>query len=213
MRIARIVLLLTVTFVLSLIVAGRAQSATHLLTGAWTLNKDLSDQPPARGASGDEGGRGRRGGGGFGGGGRRGGGMGRGGFGGGMGRGGGARGGVDPEDLARMRDAMRDIMDAPERLTITETESMVVITSGDGRTTRLSTDGKKIKDDNTKIERKTKWDGNRLVSEISGAGPGKITQTYMVDPDARQLRVTMQMQGGRDGQSRTVTHVYDRGEP
>jgi hypothetical protein len=211
MRIAHIVFLLTTTFVLSLIVAGRAQSATHLLTGAWTLNTELSDQPPARGERGDEGDRGRRGGGGFGGG-RRGGGMGRGGFGGGMGRGGGARGGMDPEDMARMREAMRDIMDAPERLTITETETMVVITSGDGRTTRLSTDGKKVKDDNTKIERKTKWDGSRLVSEISGAGPGKITQTYTVDPDARQLRITMQTEGGRERQSRTVTHVYDRDE-
>jgi hypothetical protein len=212
MRIAHIVFLLTITFVLSLTVMGRAQSATHQLTGAWTLNKDLSDQPPARGERGDEGDRGRRGGGGFGGGGRRGGGMGRGGFGGGMGRGGGARGGMDPEDMARMREAMRDIMDAPERLTITETESMVVITSGNGRTTRLSTDGKKVKDDNTKIERKTKWDGSRLVSEISGAGPGKITQTYTVDPDARQLRITMQTEGGRERQSRTVTHVYDRDE-
>lgn len=212
MRIAHIVFLLTTAFVLSLTVIGHAQSATHQLAGAWTLNKDLSDQPPARGERGDESDRGRRGGGGFGGGGRRGGGMGRGGFGGGMGRGGGARGGMDPEDMARMREAMRDIMDAPERLMITETESMVVITSGDGRTTRLSTDGKKVKDDNTKIERKTKWDGSRLVSEISGAGPGKITQTYTVDPEARQLRISMQMEGGRERQSRTVTHVYDRDE-
>src|SRR5262245_50728960 len=65
------------------------------LTGAWTLNKDLSDQPPARGERGDrgDGERGRRGGGG--------GGMGRGGFGGGRmgGRGGGER--PNPEDMAR----------------------------------------------------------------------------------------------------------------
>jgi hypothetical protein len=206
---------LAIAFVIVVGVTPRAQAPSKSqLTGAWTLNKDLSDQPADRGERGEGDSRGgRRGGGGFGGGGGRGGGMGRGGFGGGMGRGGGdARGGMDPEEMRRRREAMREIMDAPERLTITQTESMVVITSGDGHTTRLSTDGKKIKDDSTKIERKTKWDGYKLVSEIGGAGPGKITQTYTVDPESHQLRIAMQMEGGRGGQARTITHVYDRDE-
>jgi hypothetical protein len=201
-------------FVSSLAAAGSAKApAKSRLTGAWTLNKELSDQPPDRGERGDESGRGRRtGGGGFGGGGR-GGGMRRGGGGGGMGRGGGdGRAGMDRDEMARRREAMRDILEAADRLTITEAESMVVITSDDGRTTRLSTDGKKIKDDSTKIERKTKWEGSRLISEISGAGRGKITQTYTVDAGSRQLRIAVQMDGGRDGQMRTVTHVYDRDE-
>ena len=60
-------------------------------------------------------------------------------------------------------------MEAPERLTIVRTESLVIVTTGDGRTTRLSPDGKKIKDDSTGIERKSKWDGNKLVTEITGA--------------------------------------------
>src|SRR6185436_16082405 len=83
-----------------------------------------------------------------------------------------------------------------DHLVITQTESMIVLTSQDGRTTRLSPDGKKIKDDNTKIERKTKWDGAKLVSEINGAGPGKITQTFNVDPESHQLRIVVQMEGG-----------------
>jgi len=187
----------------------RAQAPSKgVLTGAWTLNKDLSDQPPSAGERGDTGERGRRGGGG--GSGRRGGGggMGRGGFGGGMGRGDG-RGGMNPDDMARTREAMRDITNPSNHLTITETESMVVIAAGDGRTTRLSPDGKKIKDENTKVERKTKWDNGKLVSEISGAGPGKMTQTFSVDPETHQLRITVQMEGGRGGQPRTITHVYD----
>jgi hypothetical protein len=196
-------------FAVSFAVRTRAQPpATGVLTGAWTLNKDLSDQPSARGERGDDRGRGRRGdgGGGFGrGGGRR----GRGGFGGGgMGRGG-DRGGMSPEDMARTRDAMRDITDPSDHLTITETGSMVVITSGDGRTTRLSPDGKKIKDDNTRIERKTKWDAGKLVSEITGAGPGKMIQTFAVDPETRQLRISVQIEAGRSGQARTINHLYD----
>ena len=172
------------------------------LSGVWTLNRDASDQPPSREDRGDD--SRQRGRGGFG----RGGGMGRGGY---RGGGGGRQGGMnrDPEEMARMRDAMRDIMNPSDRLTIVQTDTMVLVTGADGRTTRLSPNGSKIKEENTNIERKTKWDGGRLVSEISGVGPGKITQTFSVDPEHHQLRIAVQTEGGRTGQARTITHVYD----
>jgi len=184
-----------------------AQTEAGSIVGAWTLNKDLSQTPQAR-TQGDDGaprggGYGRGGGGG---GRRRGGGFGGGGFGGGGG--GGARG--NPEDMARQRQALRDIMEAPERLTITQTDSMVIMTTGEGRTTRLSTGGKKVKDDSTHIERKTKWDGGKLVSEISGAGPGKITETYSIDPEHHQLIVALQMENSRMPQgAQGIRRVYD----
>ena len=108
-----------------------------------------------------------------------------------------------------MRDAMRDVMQPSDRLTIVLTDSMILITGGDGRTTRLSPDGKKIKDENTGVERRTKWDGDKLVSEISVLGPGNMTQRFDVDRASRQLRVSVQMEGGRARQPRTVTHIYD----
>jgi len=200
--------------------ANRAPAAgEHAIVGAWTLNNDLSDQPgrDQRDTGSDSGGR-RGGGRGMGGGGRRGGG----GFGGGFGGRGGGRGAgttMNPDDMARMRDAMRDLTNPPSHLTIVETDSMVVLTSADGRTTRLAPDGKKVKDDNTGIERKTKWDGEKLVTEISGLGPmGKATQTIAADPENHQLRIVVQMEGGGGRQptgnssssrGRTVTHVYD----
>ena len=127
----------------------------------------------------------------------------------GRGTGAGGAAAMNPDEAARMRDAMRDITQPSDHLTITQTESMVVITGADGRTTRLSPDGKKIKDDNTKIERKTKWDGGKLVSEINGLGPGKMTQTFAVDPEGKQLRMTVVMEGGRSREPRTITQVYD----
>jgi hypothetical protein len=185
---------------------SRAQAPdTASFAGAWTLNHDLSDQPPGRG-DGSGGDRGRRGGMGHGGGMGRG-GMGRGGFGGGGMRGGGGQSG-DPEAMARLRDAMRDILQASDHLTIVQTDTIVSVTNADGHTTRLSPDGKKIKDDNTKIERKTHWDAGKLVSEISGAGPNKMTQTYALDAEQRQLRISLEMKG-RDGQPRTFNQVYD----
>jgi hypothetical protein len=108
------------------------------IVGAWTLNKDASDPPPGR----SEGERGRRsgdGGGGFG----RGGGYGRGG-GGGRGAGGGGFGNRDPEGPAPDPGDARPARDA--------------------RTTRLSADGKKIKDESTGMERKTTWENGNLVS-------------------------------------------------
>ena len=184
---------------------SRAQTAdTPSYAGGWTLNKELSDQPADRseGRSGDA--RGRRDGG-FGGGGGRRGGFGRGG-GGGFG---GAGQPPDREAMARTRDAMRDVLNPPDHLVITQTESMIVLTGADGRTTRLSPDGKKIKDENTNIERKTKWDGGKLVVEMSGLGSGKITQTYAVDPEHHQLRVTVLMESRGSQSPRTITHVYD----
>ena len=194
-----------------LLAQEKASAPRASIAGAWTRNSELSDKPAGRGEQGNDSGRGdsgRRGGGG----GRRGGGGG--GFGGGFGRGGGmGRGGdagrVSPEEMMRMRDALRDVTTPSEHLTITQTDSMVVVTGADGRTTRLSPDGKKIKDENTGIERKTKWDGARLVSEISNIGSGKATQTYAVDPETHRLKVTVEMQGGRSKQTRTITHVYD----
>ncbi len=205
---------LVVTMCAGLPVASAAQTPVQTagnqsIEGGWTLNKSQSDkQSTARDDQnqGDRGDRNRGGrsgrGGGYGG---------RGGFG---GRGGGGRGGdntpqLNQEDAARQRDAMRDVMDPPDHLVITQTESMVVLTAPDGRTTRLSPDGKKVKDDNTKVERKTKWDGGKLVSEINGLGPNKMTQTFAVDPESHQLRITVQVEGNGRMQARSFTHVYD----
>jgi hypothetical protein len=188
---------------------SRAQAPEKsALVGAWTLNRELSDPPPSSQGRGGEGAQ--RGHGGYG----RGGGMGHhGGYGGGMGRGGSGGGqgrmNADPEEMARMRDAMRDIIVPPDHLTIVQTESMIVFTGPDGRTTRLAPDGKKVKDDNTKIERKTRWDAGKLVSEISGAGPGKIVQTYAADPETKQLRIAVQLERGDGNQPRTIEYVYD----
>ena len=115
------------------------------------------------------------------------------------------------EDFRRWFGATAYASDSGDQITVwVLSESILVIVGAAGRTTRLSPDGKKVKDDNTKVERKTRWDGAKLISEISGLGSGKITQTFAVAPESHQLRVTVQMEGGgRSGQARTITHVYD----
>ena len=187
---------------------ARAQ-AHESLVGAWTLNHEASDATPAPGERGE----GRRGGGGsgrgMGRGGGRGGGFG-GGRGGGFGGGDGRRGGR--EAMARMQDAMQDILRPAEQLTITQTEEMVIVTTNEGRTTRLSPDGKKIKDDSTGIERKTRWDAGTLVTEITGLPGGNVLQTYAVDAAHHQLRITTQPEKSPDGERHPRTWVYDGSE-
>src|SRR5262249_29225043 len=204
--------MLTIALLVVALAPAPAIADAPSIAGAWTMNKDLSDAPRAN-ANGDQAGgdRGQGGGGhrggygggrGYGGGGRYG--------GGGMGRGGGGQPRMNPDEVARMREAMRDLVDPSDHLTITQTDSMIVITGAGGHTTRLSADGKKIKGENTGIERKTKWDGGKLVSEISGLGQGKATQTFTLDPETHRLSVVVQMEGGgRNQQPRTITHVYD----
>ena len=184
-------------FVTSVIAAGlivgvgaQTQKAHDPIIGAWTLNKNASELGVA-GEGRDGGEDGRRG------------------DGSGRRRGGGGFGNQTPqnqETQQRMRDALRQEMQAPDHMTIVASDTTIIITTPDGHTTRLSTDGKKIKDDSTGIERKSKWDAGRLVSEINGLGRGKITETYSIEGDPKQLRVKLEVDGPR---KTTQTRVYD----
>jgi hypothetical protein len=107
----------------------------------------------------------------------------------------------------RVRNAMRDLMTPSDRLTVVQTDSLIIITGADGRTTRLSPDGKKVKDDSTRLEWKTRWDGAKLVAEITGLPSGKILETYTVDPEHRQLHLTLQLEDTR--RPATIHRVYD----
>jgi len=150
------------------------------LTGAWALNRDLSDKPPVPGPDGAGADAGRRGGGGA--------------FGGGGGRGrAGGPGGQRPnvEDMQ----AMRQLMEPPTRLTITQTSSDVTITDGDGRSRKFSTNGKSEKHQlgNRTVDTKTQWDGARLVKQTSLGGM-KATETYTLMTDRRRLTVNVKLE-------------------
>jgi len=85
---------------------------------------------------------------------------------------------------------------------------MIIVTAGDGRTTRLSADDKKIKDESTSIERRTKWDSGKLVSEITGAA-GRITEIYSANTAHRELIVIVRIEAsGRDQPARVLHRIY-----
>jgi hypothetical protein len=197
------------TAVTSLVRAQAPTVQSTSLQGEWMLNQRAADQPqPERGndQGSRAGGSGRAGG--------RGGGGGRSGFG-GQGAIGAASLGVspsaNPDVTARLQEAMHDITTPPTRLTIVQTDSAIIVTTSEGRTTRLAPTGKNIKEENTGIERRTRWDAGKLVSEISGLGFDKITETYWLDPepDTHRLHVSVTVPSGVRAEPTTVDRVYD----
>jgi hypothetical protein len=171
--------------------------------GAWTLNRELSTSP--RGGSPDPGDRMRSSGGRAG--------M-RGGTGGGMGPGPGMGGtggrATDREELERRRSLMKEVLEAPLRLTITVEEPLVIFTYADGRVARYKADGKEEKHQFASGTVKTKmtWEVDRLTIETNLGDGFKITHAYKVNPDPRQLGV-MTMTPGQSKDLPPITHVYD----
>lgn len=163
------------------------------LTGAWTLNGELSDDPAKvmetlHGVSG--GGRG----------------MPFGGHGPGM-HGGGGRGPTDPEQMrARMA-----LVEPPRRLTITQADQSITLTDGEGRSQTLSPNNRKqrVAKGTGTVDVKAKWDDERLVKETSLADGTKVTETYSLIPDARQLHVSVKIESAQMPRPIVLGRVYD----
>jgi hypothetical protein len=175
------------------------------LTGAWTLNRDLSDDTAKLLESmqgGDHGGSG--------GGQRR---PGGGGHGPGMhgGGGGGNRSGMTPEQMRAMRARMSEVLDTPARLTIVQGDGSVTLTNADGRSHRLTTNDKKEKRPvaDEMVEVRAKWDDGRLVNETWFSDGMNVTETYSIGPDRRQLNVAVKVEGSHVPRSVTLRRVYD----
>jgi hypothetical protein len=188
----------------------RAVLDTPNLAGMWVLNPELSEKAPAPPTGGPEGpdggaGRGRFGGGPSGGPG--------GGFG---GRGGMPPGGFgdgsrpNPEQMKKIRALMEELLQPPARLTIVQDSSVsVTFIDGDGHTRRYSTLGKKEQHQMTSgtVDVRTSWDVQGLRQEIT-VDRLKVIETFSLNPERRQLIVTVTTDDGRDSQLST-RRVYD----
>ena len=184
------------------------------LTGAWKINKDLTQRSEPEGGAGRTrtGGQAPIGGGG-GMGGRRGpGGIGGGGFNGGGS--GGSR--QDPEEMARIREAIRLASIVAERLTIVRAYNGFTVTDNDGVSVTLTADGKSTKTEvgALKVETKVKWDEAVLVVERKFEGGVKVTDRYWVTDNPRQLVIASKIEGGRmsGDRGRALQRVYDRAD-
>lgn len=101
---------------------------------------------------------------------------------------------------------MRSLMEAPAELTITQTEGEIAVMPKDGPLEILHPDGKKHKNDTGSSEVKTSWDKSRLVVETKRERGPKVTETFSLSPDRKQLLVQVRFEGRADV---TVKRVYD----
>ena len=123
-------------------------------------------------------------------------------------------GGRDREEMPRARGLAQVLTKAADRLTIVLDGTRVIITTDEGRSVKLQTDGKeeeRLTGDGV-IKSKTRWNGEQLVSEDKIQDGPKVTRTYTVSSDLRQLIVTQKIDGGGMFGQVLVHHVFDRKE-
>jgi hypothetical protein len=189
-----------------------ASDAKIDLSGRWTLNEGLSDDPfeKMREAGGGRGSRGGGGGeGGTEGGGFRGGGFGRGGGGGSRG-GFGGRGGGGGRDGDSPAAAPNELLQNAQRLLIVQKDPELRITAGAGKERLYYLDGRKVEEEWSEgtVKIRTKQKGETVLVDTEYPSGREVVQTYEVLRDVRRLVVTTKISGGRRG-SFSFRRVYD----
>ena len=173
------------------------------LQGTWTLNRDLGSDPIGE----LETRRARRP-------------VGAGGMG-GPGAGGGLGGPLiggqrridraDADEMARVKEMLRQTMAASERITITVDGPLIEVVGLDGTVHRMHADGKKVSDRSypgLEFERKTKWDGPVLVTEFAlKDSEAKAKQTWT--RTGTRLSVLTKLTPPHGGEPLEVRRTYD----
>ncbi len=186
-------------------------------TGRYKLNPEKSDDARAKMheamANGRRGGSG--GGGGHGGGGGT--GRGRGGSGRGGGMGGGRSGGGSDrrpqgEQTGFMREEMDEVMEPGKILTIVQSGAELTITADDGRVRQIYTDGRTVKIAEG-IEKKSHWEGERVLTETKVEKGPKITDVYALDAVTKALLQTVRVELPNAEKPVVIHRVYDAAPP
>jgi hypothetical protein len=170
------------------------------ILGAWKFNPDESDDPSKRrqdsrgsNGSGNGGGRGRMGGGWPGGGG--------GGY-------GGRRGGEEGDEE---RQKVHELLTPARAITLSMTGAEVDLVDDRDRKRVFMTDGRKLQKskDEKYQEIAAKFEGNRLVTDEKDPRGGKMSRTFELSYDGRQLYETLHMTTGRNNSPLVIRFVYD----
>ena len=188
-----------------------ASDAKIDLSGRWSLNEGLSDDPAEKMREAGAGSGSRSGGGSEGGtaGGSFSGGFGRGGGGGGHGGygghgGGGGREGGSPGATSN------ELLQNAQRLLIVQKDPELRITAGGGTERLYYLDGRKVEEERSEgtVKIKTKQKGETIVVDTDYPSGREVVQTYEVLKDINRLVVTTKISGGRRG-SFSFRRVYD----
>ncbi len=119
----------------------------------------------------------------------------------------GRRGGESDEE----RQKMRELFTPAKAITLSMTGAEVDLLDDRDRKRAFMTDGRKLqksKDDNYQ-EIAAKFDGTRLVSDEKDPRGNKISRTFELSSDGRQLYETLHLTSGRNNPPLVVRYAYD----
>ena len=117
--------------------------------------------------------------------------------------------------LNPMRDLRRDLLEVPEKLTISVSRETVTFVDDLNRTLAFETNGKKRKYvlGAAQFEAKTFWQGPQLIKNITGDGFFKMTETYFLNTEGTRLFVVIRVGDPVKGRPPDgFNRVYDRVE-
>jgi hypothetical protein len=176
------------------------------IMGFWRFNKDESDDGRAKLAQSRQGDNTNRGNGGGGYGGPR--------IGGPWPGGGGPYGGGQRPQGGDVSDSMADFVNPPREIKLSQKfDNDPEVNMSDDREHRTTfyTDGRKIdkqKDSDNK-EVSARWDDKKLVTDEKGSHNGKVTRTFELSSDGKQLYETIHVTDSKGNHPVNVQYVYD----
>ena len=100
----------------------------------------------------------------------------------------------------------------PKFLRIDQREQQIVISDDTGHTRTFSPDGKKHQETDAggkKTSTKAEWDGDSLIAEGKVRHSGKLTETYRLTPDGKQLYVVSRFEDPSLAGPLSIRRVYD----
>jgi hypothetical protein len=177
------------------------------ILGTWRFNKDESDDGRAKLKQAREAENTNRGNGGYGGGPRMtwpGGPMGGGGYG----------GPQHPQGSGDQTDSMRDIVNPPSQIKLSQNfdkDPEVLLSDDREHRTALFTDGRKIEKqkDPAYQEIAAHWDDKNLVTDEKASHGGKLSRTFELSSDGKQLLETVRLSDSKGNHPVSVRYVYD----
>ena len=109
------------------------------------------------------------------------------------------------------RQKMQELLRPPAAMTLSITGAEVDLKDDHDRKRAFMTDGRKLQKskDNNYQEIAAKWDGNRLVTDEKNPRGGKMSRTFELSADGRQLYETLNLKLGRSNTETAIRYVYD----
>jgi len=95
-------------------------------------------------------------------------------------------------------------------MTVELNDPEINVTGDHGQKLVMYTDGRKLpKSSDNREEVTARWDGSRLVSDERSPLSGKMSRTFELSRDGRQLYETLHIDTGRSGAPIVIRYVYD----